>query len=364
MTKPSITSTCAVILFSVATLFSARAAGANTAPELFPDEVLLKGKGFEIRRSSVEKAYAQFEANAVIRGRPIPPEQVEGLEMMLLDRLLVTQLLLGEGTREDTEKAEITAKEFTADTRKKAGSDASFNRQLLAMGFTEEDFTKQILERAICEEIIERVLKNQVVISEADAQRHYDENKERLKRPEMVRASHILLTTVDPATGQKLPEEALREKRRLADLLLKRARQGEDFRELVITYSDDPGAAKNKGEYVFGRGQMVSEFEAAAFGLKEGQISDIVTTQFGYHIIKTHQHIPAEQIEFDKIKAEIMDSLRRAEMQERLLPEYLLELKAAASLEYLNGAAPPPIQSSASTTPATPPVGQEANQSQ
>ena len=79
--------------------------------------------------------------------------------------------------------------------------------------------------------------------------------------------------------------------------LLKRARAGEDFAKLAKEYSEDPGSKDKGGEYKFPRGQMVPEFEAAAFSLKTNQVSDIVTTSFGYHIIKLSEKIPAQKVE-------------------------------------------------------------------
>jgi peptidyl-prolyl cis-trans isomerase C len=87
---------------------------------------------------------------------------------------------------------------------------------------------------------------------------------------------------------------------------------------------------------------MVPEFEAAAFSMGTNQISDVVTTRFGYHVIKLLQKIPAEPIEFDKVKDDIRASLERQEVQDKLLPPFLEKLKADAKLEYLNGATPPP----------------------
>ena len=80
--------------------------------------------------------------------------------------------------------------------------------------------------------------------------------------------------------------------------LLKRARAGEDFAKLAKEYSEDPGSKDKGGEYKFPRGQMVPEFEAAAFSLGTNQVSDIVTTRFGYHIIKLSEKIPARKVEY------------------------------------------------------------------
>ncbi|MFZ1947181.1 MAG: peptidylprolyl isomerase [bacterium] len=105
--------------------------------------------------------------------------------------------------------------------------------------------------------------------------------------PGTVRASHILIsykgTPVETATRTK--EEA----QTLAQDLLARARKGESFEQLAATYSDCPSAEAGGDLGFFGRGRMVKPFEDAAFGLKPGQMSDVVETQFGYHVIKRTQ---------------------------------------------------------------------------
>jgi peptidyl-prolyl cis-trans isomerase C len=264
------------------------------------------------------------------------------IETMLLDRLVVTELLLQRATPADREKGNELAAKFLAETRQQAGSEAAFERQLMAMSFTEEELETQILERAICEEVVEREVRSQAKVTDEDVRKYFDENAERLKRPEMVRASHILLATVDPLTNEQLPTDKIAEKRKLINELHQRAVAGEDFAELIKTYSEDPGARDKNGTYTFTRNEMVPEFEAAAFSMETNQISDIVTTRFGFHIIKLLQKIPPEPIEFEKVQADIRTSLERQQVQDKLLPPFLEKLKMEASLQYLNGAQPPP----------------------
>src|SRR4030095_7139203 len=139
-------------------------------------------------------------------------------------------------------------------------------------------------DQATAEAVVKRELK--VDVTDADVKKFYDENPSRFEQPEMVRASHLLLGTRDTANQVELPEDKKAAKRKLAEELVKRARDGEDFAKLAKEYSEDPGSKDNGGEYTFPRGQMVPEFESAAFSLGTNQISEIVTQQFGYHVIK------------------------------------------------------------------------------
>jgi peptidyl-prolyl cis-trans isomerase D len=121
-------------------------------------------------------------------------------------------------------------------------------------------------------------IRAKIVVSQADIERAYNDNINQYETPEQIRASHILLKT----EGKDDAEVKAR-----AEALLKQAKAGADFAELAKKSSEDEGTAPNGGDLdFFGRGKMVPEFDQAAFALKPGEISDLVKTQYGYHIIK------------------------------------------------------------------------------
>ena len=121
-------------------------------------------------------------------------------------------------------------------------------------------------------------MRAKIVVPPADIERAYNDNIEQYSTPEQVRASHILLKT------EGKDEAAVKAK---AEDVLKQAKSGADFAELAKKNSEDEASAKNGGDLdFFGRGRMVPEFDTVAFALQPGQISDLVKTQYGYHIIK------------------------------------------------------------------------------
>jgi peptidyl-prolyl cis-trans isomerase C len=318
----------------------ATAKPAAPSKEAFLDDLVCKGKGVEIKRSQVDEAVIQFKANLTARGQPFPEGRRQEVEAQLLDRLIVTTLLVSRATEEDRAKARTLAEKFTADTKRQAGSEDSFLRQLRAMGFSPEQFEAQVVERAVCEAVVERELKNKVVISDEHARKFYDENGEQFERPETARASHILLSTRNAETGQELSPEKKKEKKEQMEKILERARKGEDFGALAKEFSEDPGSKEQGGEYTFPRGKMVPEFETAAFSLKTNEISDIVTTQFGYHIIKLSEKMPPKKLAYAETEKDLKEYLVGQEVQKQL-PAFMEDLKKGAGLEYLNGAKPP-----------------------
>jgi peptidyl-prolyl cis-trans isomerase C len=138
---------------------------------------------------------------------------------------------------------------------------------------------------------------------EASALETYQVQKDNYRTPEQVNASHILITLEN-----RSDEEALA----LAAAVRERALQGENFGELAHQYSEDPSAASNAGNMgFFRRGQTAKPFEDAAFAMREPKsISDVVKTQFGYHVIKYHSRKKPAPAPFDSVKHKIMEELQ------------------------------------------------------
>lgn len=152
-----------------------------------------------------------------------------------------------------------------------------------------------------------------VTTTDAQLQMLYNQNKDQYRSPESVDVQQILLMTQGkPATD----EPAIKAK---AEDVLKQAKAGADFAELAKKYSDDPGS-KDKGGLYAGvvRGQMVPEFEQAAFTVKQGQISDVVKTQYGYHIVKVLKHEDARMKPFEEVKAQIATQFKKQQASNQM----------------------------------------------
>ena len=171
-------------------------------------------------------------------------------------------------------------------------------------------------------------LRAKVVVSPADLTRAYNDNITQFTSPEQVRASHILLKTEgkDDATVKAKAEE-----------ILKEAKGGADFAELAKKNSEDDSNNKNGGDLdYFGRGRMVPEFDAVAFTMQPGQLSDVVKTQFGYHIIKLTDKKAGATRPIDEVKQQLTDQLQseRAQQQASDLATRLQgQIKTAADLD-------------------------------
>lgn len=303
--------------------------------------VIAKGKGVEIRRSQLDDAFIAFRANLAARGQSMPENRRDSAEAQLLDRMIVTQLLVNKATDADKENAKTNAVKFFDESRKMVDSDEAFVRHLKSLGMTMAQFTNRVMEQAISEEVVNREIKTKISIQEADIKRFYETNDAAFRQPELARASHILFATKDLKTGLPLSAEEKLAKKTKAESVLERARKGEDFKTLALTFSEDPAVKENFGEYKFARAKddprraMVPEFEAAAFSLQTNQISDLVTTDYGYHIIKLHEIIPARKAPFSEVQEKVKDYLLQAAV-EKQMPDYFAQLKNEAGVEIVD----------------------------
>jgi peptidyl-prolyl cis-trans isomerase C len=180
---------------------------------------------------------------------------------------------------------------------------------------------------------IEKMMEAQVAgveaATDAEARDFYAKNPEKFKQGDSVRASHILLR-VDP----NAPEPTKKQARTRIASILKRVRSGEDFAALAKQHSQD-GSAQQGGDLgYFEREQMVPAFSEAAFALKAGEISDVVTTQFGYHIVKVTDKKPAATVPFEQVSPQIVQFLSSQKKQDRA-SQFVDDAKKRARIEVL-----------------------------
>lgn len=161
------------------------------------------------------------------------------------------------------------------------------------------DRLEDLRKRLIAETYLKQKVEQEAKVSDAEMKNFYEQNRERFKSGEQVRASHILVKTEKEAQD-----------------ILEQIKKGAGFEEMAKKYSKDSTAAKGGDLGWFPRKAMVPEFEKAAFSLKEGELSGIVKTSFGYHIIKVTGRRPAGERSFDEAKDQIKANLLPAKQQE------------------------------------------------
>jgi parvulin-like peptidyl-prolyl isomerase len=314
------------------------------------DAVVATGKGLAITRSQVNKEVAAAKAQMSLRGRPPRGDQTGAAERQVLEQMINVQLLGTKATAADKAAGREHAEKQFAAFKARLGSDEALELQLDLMGTTREELMAKWAAALTGEAVIKREFK--VNITDQDARKYYDENPAQFEWPVSVRASHIFFNIVDPKTGKALSEAEKAAKFQKAEALLKRARAGEDFAKLARENSEDLVSKARGGEYTFAHGGMVPEVEAAAFAMSTNQIGDIVTSTYGYHIVKVSEKIPAHKMPFSEAAPGIRSALEKQAIEQQF-PEYIAKLRDEAGVQILDDKLKP---KESGVEPITPPA--------
>lgn len=204
--------------------------------------------------------------------------------------------------------------------KKRFPDEQAFASALKQQKMTEKELESDLRRDLTIKKVIDTVTVTTPTVTEQEISNYYKENPERFKQPEEVWASHILVNVDKNASSAD--REAARKK---IEALRKRLIEGEDFAQLAKDNSDCPSGKRSGGDLGwFKRGRMVKEFENAAFALKPGELSDIVETPFGYHIIKIHGKHPERVIGLDEVKGDLHQELimnKKGEVFDKWLAE-------------------------------------------
>jgi len=297
---------------------------------LFGDPVIAKGSGFQIKRSDLDQVVTSAKANAAAQGQQVP----QGFDASILNQLITIQMLLQRATDADRAAGQTEADAQYTNMLTRFSSPEAFERQLKMAGITPEELRAKAAQEATAKAALKRLLN--ISVTPEEIRECYTNHEANFEEPEKVHVEHILLMTIDPATRTPLTTNTVAAKRKQIDDLLKQIKGGADFATLARQYSEDPGSKANGGELPkFGRGDMVPEFEAAAFALSPGQVSDVVTTMYGFHIIKLLDKSPAKKYGFgdpipeanNQTPADICKTGLESDKMKELAPPYVQNLR-------------------------------------
>jgi len=260
-------------------------------------------------------------------GRPVGEAQLLTIRGQVLETLISRELLYQEGQKKGIKIKKEKLEEEYEGLKNRFPSEEEFKSRLSTMKISEAEVKTQIERGLLIQELIDTQIVEKVVIPEKEVKGYYDSHPDSFKQPEQVRASHILMK-VDPQVDAAKKAAARKKLEELRQRLLK----GEDFVTLAREFSEGPSSVKGGDLGYFGRGQMVKPFEDAAFALDIGELSDVVETRFGYHLIKVTEKKPETIIAYADIKERLQQYLKDEKVQQEV-SAYVEDLKTKAKVE-------------------------------
>ena len=160
-------------------------------------------------------------------------------------------------------------------------------------------------------------IQNGVQVTQDELQAYYNQHRDQYRVPEQAKVSHILIKTPLPGPDGKVDDKGVAEAQKRAEDLLKQIKAGAKFEDLARKYSEDPGSGKEGGSLGWiGKGRTVPEFEKAAFSLPKGQVSDLVKSSYGFHIIRVDDRQDAHMKTLAEVKDQIEPILKQQKAQE------------------------------------------------
>ena len=292
--------------------------------------IVAKVNGVAITQTEIDRAVKILLSQYKMQ-QPVSAEIMKKAEAAAMDRLINTELLYQAGMKMEIKDLDKQVEAQIAQKKAQAPSTAEYEKFLKEMNLTENDLKLFSRKEIVLDNLLQKEVVSKITVTDAEVKKFYDDNKDKapLKTDESVKASHILIGVDAKATADD--KKKAREK---AEAIRKKILAGEDFAAAAKKDSTCPSASQGGDLGFFTKGQMVPEFEKVAFALKPGDISDVVETKFGYHIIKVQEKKAAGTVSLDEAKKNIEGYLKSQKIQKGV-SDYLEKLRKEGKVEIL-----------------------------
>jgi peptidyl-prolyl cis-trans isomerase C len=314
------------LLLALALIIAGADARAQQGP-LRDDDVVARVNGTPIYRKAVKDL---VQGTIAMQDREPDAAGVAALADEALQSLIALDLLYQESQARGITVSDADVDAEIARSKQRFPDAASFAAAMKANHMTEADLRRDTRKTMAVNRLLEGSVLRDVKVSPDEITAFYEENKDKFKHPEEVRASHILIRVPEKASAAERKKA-----QRHAEALLKQLQAGADFAQLAREQSQDPVSAARGGDRGFlGHGEMDTHFEKAAFALAPGRLSGVVATPYGFEIIKVTDRRQAGYLPLGEVEDVIRQVLTKSARQERQAA-LVAELKQKAKIELL-----------------------------
>jgi len=283
--------------------------------------------GVTISKDTYDRELDFFVRRAAPGGQQIPDVQMAQMKSEVLESLIDRELLFQESKKKGIQVKSDAVSDQLQKIQQRYPNKEEFQKLLSNMGLTESDVQAQIERGMAIQKLIDKEVTEKIKVSDEETKAFYDKNPQLFQQPEQIKASHILIKVQADA-----PADQKAEARKKIEDVQQKVKKGEDFATLAKTYSEGPSGPKGGDLGYFRRGQMVKPFEEAAFSLKPDETSEIVETQFGYHLIKVNDKKPAKKMTYAEVKDRLNEHLKKQKTDSEA-SAYIETLRKDAKIE-------------------------------
>ena len=285
--------------------------------------------GTTITLGDLDREVSSVQQQLLSSGKPVNMTDAQLLEVrhQVLESLINRELVYQEALSKGINIEEAAIDEQLNSLKKRFPGENEFKSALSSKNLSEEFLRDQIRKGLAVKQLIDDLFAQKVKVTDMEIKTFYDNNPDSFKKPEQVRVRHILIK-VDPQADET---QRAASQTKLKDIQ-NRLKKGEDFESLAKEFSQCPSSTEGGDLGYFSKGQMVKPFEAAAFALKPGEVSDIVETQFGYHLIQCVDKKTKAKIAYEECKDKIHQHLKQKKIREHV-DAHIEQLKGKAKVE-------------------------------
>lgn len=291
-----------------------------------PDNIAIVN-GVAIPRSDFDVQFSEIKRRMKQSGETLDDAQMETVKKIITDRMIEEELLYQESRKKKITVSPEKVDESINAIKKTYPSEADFQQGLAEMKMDENELRSKVEHNLAAHDVTNQAVKDKITVSEEESKKFYSDNPAYFKTPPQVEARHILIKLDEGA--DKASQETARKK---IETIQKKLADGEDFAKLAQQHSEGPSKDKGGDLGYFGRGQMVKPFEDAAFSMKKGEVSGIVETQFGLHLLQVTDIKPEATVEYADVKVKITEYLK-AQKTKQEVTRYIDSLKKTAVIE-------------------------------
>ena len=283
--------------------------------------------GSVITQEDFDREMGRVQRQLASMGKSIGDSQFSDIRKEILDSLIDRELLYQESQSKRIKVEEAAVNEQLNKLKQRFANEDQYKAALNKMNLSETAIKTEIKKALAIQQFIDGQFVQNITVSDKKVKTYYDSHPDSFKQSEQVQASHILIK-VDPKADDSQKAAA----RKKIKEIQQKVKKGDDFAALAKEYSQGPSSTKGGDLGYFSRGQMVGPFEKAAFALTPGQVSDIVETRFGYHLIKVTGKKPETTVPYADVEGKLQEYLKQRKVQEQL-DLYVERLKGKAKVE-------------------------------